>query len=164
MMFSWSCLIASLAPATVAQMCHLKKCGRNSVAAISATRDDVTAAKRPPHPLKFTTRPVVTVAILFFQLRTLLRPKAPLQALLQGEKCRIQQQLKTEPAYQLQPSITTPINHCHLAPRQPHASLPAAPSACSPQECWVMRDGEGASRHPVTSHVGKKGRTRREGV
>lgn len=51
----------------------------------------------------------------------------------------------------------TSINHCHLAPRQPHTSLCGAP-ACSSQECWVMRDGKGASRHPITSHVGKKGK------
>lgn len=50
-----------------------------------------------------------------------------------------------------------PINHCHLAPRQPHAGPCRAP-ARSPagmlgNEGWQR----GASRRPVTSHVGKKG-------
>lgn len=50
-----------------------------------------------------------------------------------------------------------PINHCHLAPRQPHAGPRGAP-ARSPtgmlgNEGWQR----GASRRPVTSHVGKKG-------
>lgn len=50
-----------------------------------------------------------------------------------------------------------PINHCHLAPRQPHAGPHGAP-ARSPtgmlgNEGWQR----GASRRPVTSHVGKKG-------
>lgn len=50
-----------------------------------------------------------------------------------------------------------PINHCHLALSQPHAG-PRGAAARSPpgmlgNEGWQR----GASRRPVTSHVGKKG-------
>lgn len=106
----------------------------------------------------FTTQPLFTLTTIFFQLHTLIHPKAPLQALLQGEKCQILQQLKTQLVHQLQPSIITSINHCHLAPHQPHASLSAAPSACSPQECWVMSDGKGHPGIWLRAMLGRKER------
>lgn len=50
-----------------------------------------------------------------------------------------------------------PINHCHLALRQPHTGPRGAPARSPPgmlgNEGWQR----GASRRPVTSHVGKKG-------
>lgn len=52
----------------------------------------------------------------------------------------------------------TSINHCHLALRQPHTSLSATPSACSPQECWVMRDGKGHPGIRLRAMLGRKER------
>lgn len=51
----------------------------------------------------------------------------------------------------------TSINHCHLAPRQPHTSLCGAP-ACSSQECWVMRDGKGHPGIRLRAMLGRKER------
>lgn len=51
------------------------------------------------------------------------------------------------------------INHCHLAPRQPRTSLSAAPSACGPQECWVMRDGKGHPGIRLPALLGRKERS-----
>lgn len=39
-----------------------------------------------------------------------------------------------------------------------HASLSAAPSACSPQECWVMRDGKGHPGIRLRAMLGRKER------
>lgn len=51
----------------------------------------------------------------------------------------------------------SPINHCHLALCQPHAG-PHGALACSPPG-MLGNEGRqrGASRRPVTIHVGKKG-------
>lgn len=49
----------------------------------------------------------------------------------------------------------TLINHCHLAPRQPHTSLSTAP-ACSSQECWVMSDGKGHPGIRLRAMLGRK--------
>lgn len=136
----FNCMIAR-------QLCwyHLKQCSSNSVAEIFAQSDDTITGKHLLRPLKFY---ISTSFHTYLPFPPALHPHSP-----QGSPSNTFTRwevpdpttIETELVYQLQPSIITSINHCHLAPRQPHASLSAAPSACSPQECRVMRDGKG---HP----------------
>lgn len=105
-----------------------------------------------------TAQPLFTLTVcLRFQRRAVIHPEAPLKTCLQGEKWPIQQQLKTEPLRQLQPSIILRS----ITVTWPWASLTPAPVAhrhAAPQECWVMRDGKGG--HPgvrLRSMLGRKG-------